>query len=65
MALGPRSLKQSEVFVATNSLVCVPRQPLHDKLNQVLQEVDFLLFVEDLCATDYKSGGRPGIPPGV
>jgi transposase len=65
MALGRRTPQQPELFVATTQLVRVPGHPFYGKLNQVLSEADFDLFVEDLCAPHYKRGGRPGIPPGV
>ena len=65
MALGRRTPKQSELFVATTALVRVPGHPFYAKLNHVLSEADFDLFVEDLCAPHYQRGGRPGIPPGV
>ncbi len=65
MALGRRTPRQSELFVATTELVRVPGHPFYGKLNQVLSEADLDLFVEELCAPHYQSGGRPGIPPGV
>lgn len=65
MALGRRTPRQPELFVATTQLVRVPGHPFYGKLNQVLSEADFDLFVEDLCAPHYQRGGRPGIPPGV
>jgi transposase len=65
MALGRRTPKQPELFVATTQLVRVPGHPFYGKLNQALSEADFDLFVEDLCTPHYKTGGRPGIPPGV
>jgi len=38
---------------------------VYTKLNAVLGDAGFDEFVEDLCSTYYKEGGRPGIPPGV
>ncbi|MEN9573373.1 MAG: hypothetical protein RL514_1228 [Verrucomicrobiota bacterium] len=38
--------------------------PFYTKLNAVLAEAQFDVFVEDLCAPYYKTGGRTGIPPG-
>lgn len=65
MALGRRKPKQDELFTPTAQLATGPGHPFYSKLNQVLAEAGFDDFAEKLCAGYYKSGGRPGIPPGV
>jgi transposase len=65
MALGRRKEKQTELFLATAQVVKGPGHPFYSKLNQVLAAAGFDEFVETLCASAYKHGGRPGIPPGV
>jgi transposase len=65
MALGKRTAKQSEMFIATAALPKTPAHPFYSRLNTVLAESQFDPFVEDLCEPFYKQGGRPGIPPGV
>jgi transposase len=65
MALGKRTIQQSELFIATNELVHGPGHPFYSKLNEVLAAAEFDKFTERLCAPYYKDGGRPGIPPGV
>ncbi|MCC7374840.1 MAG: transposase [Verrucomicrobiales bacterium] len=67
MALGQRSRQQRQVelFVPTQSIAQGPGHPFYTKLNEVLSAAGFDAFVEEQCAPFYKSGGRPGIPPGV
>jgi transposase len=65
MALGKRSSKQPDLFVASAQIAKGPAHPFYSKLNEVLQEAGFDDFVERLCADYYRKGGRPGIPPGV
>ena len=66
MALGKkRGSKQDELFIATAQIVTGPGHPFYAKLNAVLAEAGFDEFVEKLCSSYYKKGGRPGIPPGV
>ena len=65
MALGKRTIQQSELFIATNELVHGPGHPFYSQLNDVLAAAEFDQFTERLCAPYYKDGGRPGIPPGV
>src|ERR1051325_3855614 len=64
MALGKRTAKQSEMFIATTALPKTPAHPFYSRLNTVLAHSQFDPFVEDLCEPFYKQGGRPGIPPG-
>ena len=65
MALGKHKPKQDELFIPTAKLATGPGHPFYAKLNAVLAEAGFDEFVERLCASYYKEGGRPGIPPGV
>ena len=65
MALGKRKPKQDELFIPTARLATGPGHPFYTKLNEVLAGARFDEFVETLCASSYKAGGRPGIPPGV
>src|SRR4026209_2942123 len=65
MALGKRKPKQDELFTPTARLTTGPGHPFYTKLNEVLAGARFDEFVETLCASSYKAGGRPGIPPGV
>jgi hypothetical protein len=53
------------LFIPTAKLATGPGHPFYTKLNEVLAEAGFDEFVERLCASYYKEGGRPGIPPGV
>jgi transposase len=65
MALGRHKPKQDELFLPTAKLATGPGPPFYTKLNEVLATAGFDAFVEKLCAPYYKTGGRPGIPPGV
>ena len=65
MALGKRKSQQDELFIPTAKVVTGPGHPFYTKLNEVLFEAGFDGFLEKLCAPYYKTGGRPGIPPGV
>ena len=65
MAIGKRTPKQDEMFITTAQVASGPGHPFYAKLNQVLAEAGFDDFTERLCASHYKKGGRPGIPPGV
>lgn len=65
MALGKRKPKQDELFIPAADLATGPGHPFYSKLNEVLAAAGFDAFVEKLCVSYYKKGGRPGIPPGV
>lgn len=65
MALGKRTPKQEEMFIATAQVATGPGHPFYTKVNAVLTEAGFDDFVEKLCAPYYKEGGRPGIAPGI
>lgn len=66
MSLGKReSDQQREFWTPTDSLATGPGHVFYDKLNRLLSENGFDLFVEQVCQPFYGSGGRPSIPPGV
>lgn len=65
MAIGRRTPKQDELFIPSAQVAAGPGHPFYGKLNAVLAEAGFDEFVEKLCESYYKEGGRPGIPPGV
>jgi transposase len=66
MALGKRTPKQPDLWLATTDLPAAPGHPFYQKLNTLLGEAGFDHFVEDLCRPYYADGvGRPSIPPGT
>lgn len=66
MALGKRTPKQPDLWLATTDLPPAPGHPFYQKLNALLDEAGFDRFVEDLCRPYYADGvGRPSIPPGT
>ena len=66
MGMGRRRQeRQQELWVATGSLPDVPQHVFYDKLNRLLDQSEFDVFVEELCEPFYADDvGRPGIPPG-
>ena len=65
MALGKRKPQQDELFIPTAKLAIGAGHPFYSKVNEVLEEAGFDVFVERVCVKYYKDGGRPGIPPGI
>jgi transposase len=66
VSLGKReSEEQQEFWTPNDQLARGPGHVFYDKLNRLLSENGFDLFVEQLCQPHYKTGGRPSIPPGV
>lgn len=66
MALGKRKHEQQEAWVATTDLPRSPGHPFYRKLNQLLGEAGFDLWLESLCRPYYaEQQGRPSIPPGT
>ncbi|MBG87713.1 MAG: hypothetical protein CMO80_12530 [Verrucomicrobiales bacterium] len=59
MALGTRQPKQTELFVPADQIRKGSGHPFYNQLNQVLEEGGFDPFLEELCAPQYKRGGRP------
>ena len=57
---------QADLWIATTDLARTPGHPFYERLNGLLSEAKFDLFVEALCRSFYAEGkGRPSIPPGV
>lgn len=67
MSMGRRpSEQQPELWIPTTDLPQSPGHAFYDKLNQLLHEVGFDRYVEDLCRAHYAAGvGRESIPPGI
>jgi transposase len=66
MVLGRRREQfQQELMVPTSSLPRSPGHPFYVALNKLLAESKFDAYVEGLCESLYREGGRPSIPPGV
>ncbi|MFO1501300.1 MAG: hypothetical protein U1G07_23405 [Verrucomicrobiota bacterium] len=60
MALGKRTVKQSELFVPVAELPKSPAHPFYSKLNALLADSGFDGFVENLCElTTKRYGGHP------
>ncbi len=67
MALGKRKTeRQQELFVAADRLPRSPGHVFYRKLNDLLAEAAFDVWLEKLCRPYYADGiGREGIPPGT
>jgi transposase len=66
MALGKRKREQQGLWVVTTDLPKSPGHPFYRKLNHVLAEANFDIWIEKLCQPYYAAVmGRPSIPPGV
>lgn len=66
MALGKRKRQQQDTFwVAADKLGGGPRNAFYDRLNQLLNEIDFDGKLEKAVEPFYKKTGRKGLPPGV
>ena len=66
MALGRRQDAHQELWIATTDLPKSPGHVFYRKLNQLLAEIGFDPWLEDLCRPYYaEKKGRPSIPPGV
>lgn len=66
MALGRRDgERQQEMWVATQDLAAAPRHIFYDRLNRILADARFDVWVEELCDEFYAREGRPSIPPGT
>src|SRR5450432_864664 len=66
MGLGKRKQEQQEAWVATTDLPKSPGHPFYLKLNHLLAEADFDIWLESLCRPYYADGkGRDSIPPGT
>ncbi len=67
MAMGrSKRERQSELWISGDALPRTPGHPFYEKLNAVLDEHGFDVFVERECAPYYaEKMGRPGVPPAV
>jgi transposase len=66
MALGRRRReRQGEFWVATDQLGSGPRNLFYDRLNQLLDKIDFDRKLEAAAEPYYETTGREGLPPGV
>jgi transposase len=67
MAMGTsRRERQSELWIAGDSLPRTPGHPFYEKLTTALDEQGFDSFVERECAPYYsEKTGRPSMPPAV
>jgi len=67
MAMGKRKrrARQASMWVATQDLPRSAAHPFYRRLNRVLDDAQFDVFVEGACATCYAPVmGRPSLPPG-
>src|SRR5438045_148443 len=67
MAMGKREAEQQQdLFVTHDRLPRSPGHVFYRKLNRLLTEGGFDLWIEALCEPHYCQGvGRPSVPPGV
>ena len=67
MSMGRRPNEhQADLWVPTSDLPHSPGHVFYDKLNQLLDQVSFDRYVENLCQPYYADGiGRESIPPGT
>ena len=67
MGMGKRKpVRQEALWVATHELPRAGAHPFYDRVNQILNDNDFDLFVEDRCRKFYaEKVGRPSLPPAI
>lgn len=66
MTLGKRRREQQDSFwVAADRLGRGPRNAFYDRLNQLLDEIEFDKKLEKATEPYYESTGRKSLPPGV
>lgn len=67
MAMGRRNIEeQGQLWYPAGQLPRSPGHVFYQKLNELLDDAGFDLWVENLCRPYYADKlGRPGIPPGV
>ena len=66
MGLGRRKKqKQQSFWVAADKLGGGPRNVFYDRLNQLLDEIDFDRQLEAAAEPYYQNTGRKSMPPGV
>ena len=66
MALGKRKRQRQDTFwVAADKLGSGPRNAFYDRLNRLLNGIDFDGKLEKAVEPFYQKTGRKGLPPGV
>jgi transposase len=60
MAMGRKRPTQQPLFVRSDELAAAPRHRFYEKLNELLNEASFDLFVEELCAPYFAEDGKAG-----
>ncbi|MCY4597684.1 MAG: transposase [Bryobacterales bacterium] len=66
MAMGTREPGQIPMFLTPDQLPEAPTAPFFDKLNELLAQMGFDAYVEQLCRPFYAERmGRPSLAPGV
>jgi transposase len=67
MAMGKRRPeRQDELWIPAHEMARAPGHPFYERLNGILDEHGFDVFVEERCAEHYaEKMGRPSIAPGV
>lgn len=66
MAMGRRkNERQREMWIAAREMPQSPGHVFYEKLNGLLSENGFDVWVEDLCLAYDAEQGRPSTPPGV
>ena len=64
MGLGHQEDHQGKLFLAFDEIPRSRGHAFYDRLQQVLRQFQFDVFVEKLCQPYYADKGRPSIPPG-
>src|SRR6266581_999196 len=65
MAMGKRRKGQESMWIAKSDLPTSPGHPFYQRVNELLDEAKFDVFVEGQCRKFYAAGvGRPSLPPG-
>jgi transposase len=65
MAMGHKDDEQETLFVTYANLRGSAGHPFYEALEKILKGQGFDPYVEELCESFYKQGGRPSIPPGI
>jgi len=67
MAIGKRKRERQEtLWIPTQEIPAPPAHPFYQRLNEILKQNEFDVFVERICARFYAPKmGRPGLIPGI
>ncbi len=68
MAMGKRKQRQDALFITAENLPRSAGHPFYQKLNQLLAEAEFDVWIERRCQQYYaqeEKRGQPSIPPGL